>query len=229
MKSFVRSPGVQRALASLCAGYLNLVYKTLRWERVEQERAESVWALKGKSGAILCFWHARIPLSPNTWRPKDGGQEMRALISKSSDGEFITLTVEKLGFPAIRGSRKREDSVGEKGGQEAFREMSRWVRSGNAIAVTPDGPAGPAQQMGDGAPSLARLTGAPVLFVGVACNPCIRFKSWDQTVLPLPFAKAAMVWDGPVKVGRDADIPALAKEWTQRLTAVTDRAEAMVK
>ena len=59
--------------------------------------------------------------------------------------------------------------------------------------------------MQKGAIALARVSGAPVLFVGVAVNPCIRLKTWDRTIIPLPFAKAAMVWDGPVQAGRDDD------------------------
>lgn len=229
MKRFWRRPGVQRALSSFFSGYLKFVYSTLRWTREGHGLAQGVWARNGETGAILCFWHARIPLSPCSWELQSGAQDMRALISKSSDGEFITQTMENIGFPAIRGSRKRSDSIGEKGGSEAFREMLRWVKGGGGVAVTPDGPAGPAQVMGEGVPSLAKLTGAPVLLVGLACKPCIRFNSWDQTIFPLPFGRAAMVWDGPFTVGRDADLPALAQDWGARLTAVTDRAEALLR
>lgn len=228
-KKFLKRPAVQRAMSATFSGYLKLVYFTQRWKRVGQERADGVWARKGESGAILCLWHARIPLSAPTWRLKKGAQDMRALISKSADGEFIAQVMDDLGFPAIRGSRQREDSVGDKGGAEAFRDMIRWVKGGGAVAITPDGPKGPAQQMGEGAASLARLTGAPVLLVGIACNPCIRFKSWDQTVFPLPFGTAAMVWDGPFEVGRDADLAAVTRDWEARLIAVTEQAEALVK
>ena len=83
--------------------------------------------------------------------------------------------------------------------------------------------------MGDGTPTLAKITGAPVLLVGIACRPCIRAPSWDSTVLPLPFARAAMVWDGPFTAEREADPIELARDWQQRLTAVTERAEALLR
>ncbi len=79
-----------------------------------------------------------------------------------------------------------------------------------------------------GTPTLARMTGAPVLFVGLASKPCIRIGSWDRTVIPLPFSKGAMVWDGPVRAGREDDLEALNTEWAGRLSAVTRRAEAML-
>jgi hypothetical protein len=123
---------------------------------------------------------------------------MRALISRSNDGEFIARTVEKLGFPSIRGSSaKKTDLAKNKHGEQAFRDMVQWVRDGGGVAITPDGPRGPAEHMEKGTPSLARITGAPVIFVGLAAKPCIRLGSWDNTMIPLPFAKAAMVWDGP--------------------------------
>jgi lysophospholipid acyltransferase (LPLAT)-like uncharacterized protein len=228
-KSFLRRPAVQQGLSSFFSGYLKFVYSTLRWTREGHEAAQAVWAKNGETGAILCFWHARIPLSPCSWELESGAQDMRALISRSADGEFIALTMEKIGFPSIRGSRKRVDSIGEKGGSEAFRDMIKWVKGGGGVAVTPDGPAGPAQLMGEGVPSLARLTGAPVLLVGLACRPVIRFPSWDKTILPLPFTRAAMVWDGPFNAPRDADLAALAVDWGARLTAVTDRAEALLQ
>lgn len=76
---------------------------------------------------------------------------------------------------------------------------------------------------------LAKLTGAPVLMVGLACRPCIRLPSWDSTVLPLPFGRAAMVWDGPLVAATDTDSDMVAADWTARLNAVTDRAEALLK
>lgn len=228
MKQLVRAEVVQKTLAALFSGYLKFVYATLRWTREGDERPVHVWKTGG--GAILCFWHSRIPLSPCSWELKRGAQDMRALISRSADGEFIALTMEKIGFPAIRGSRKKlSNPTKEKGGSEALREMVRWVKGGGGVAITPDGPKGPANVMGEGTPVLAKLTGAPVLMVGLACKPCLRLPSWDRTVLPLPFGRAAMVWDGPVTLDKDADNAAIAAEWTERLNAVTERAEVLLR
>ena len=223
----LRSPFVVRLLAAVLAAYLRLVYATIRWTREGQDEAEGVW--KAGGGAILCFWHARIPIALPTW-PNDGKrQQIHALISQSADGEFIARAVEHIGFPAIRGSsKKKNDLAKNKGGEQAFREMLRWVKAGNAIAITPDGPRGPAQTMEKGTPVLAQITGAPVLMVGLAAKPCLRLGTWDRTVIPLPFSRGAMVWEGPIRVGRDEDSEALAADWARRLTALTDRAEALL-
>lgn len=229
----LRSPFVIWLLSSIFAGYSKLVFATLRMTVEGADKAEAVWA-RGREegvGAILCFWHSRIPMSPLTW-PQDLArrQDMRALISRSNDGEFIARTVEKLGFPAIRGSSaKKTDLAKNKHGEQAFRDMVKWVKDGGGIAITPDGPRGPAEHMEKGTPSLARITGAPVIFVGLAAQPCIRLGSWDQTMIPLPFAKAAMVWDAPTGAGRGEDPGQLVEEWAARLSAVTRRAEQLVQ
>lgn len=226
MKQLVRASWVQRTLAAVFSAYLRLCKATLRWSHEEQQRVEAIWAQGG--GVIVCLWHENIPLSPFAWEYREGIQEMRALISRSADGEFIAQTMERLGVPAVRGSRKKlSNPTKEKGGGEALREMAGWVKSGGAIAITPDGPKGPARIMGEGAPLLAKLTRAPVLLLGISCSPCFRLPSWDRSLFPLPFGKGAIVWDGPFHLTRDDDAETIAADWTQKLNLVTARAEAM--
>lgn len=233
MKKLFRSQGVQQVLALIFAGWLRLCFATMRWTREGQETAEGVWAAHragDPAGAILCFWHGRIPLSPVSW-PQAPGQrhDMRALISRSADGEFIALAMQSIGFPAIRGSSKKKSDPGKnKHGEQAFRDMIRWVKDGGGIAITPDGPRGPHEVMQAGTPALARVTGAPVLLVGLACKPALRLGSWDAAMIPLPFGRAAMVWDGPLRAAREDDPEALAAEWGPRLSAVTRRAEELL-
>ena len=225
----LRNPVVVAVLSAIFAAYLRFVFATLRWTREGQEHADAVAAERGEKGVIICFWHARIPLSPAAWKQGPDRQPVRALISHSSDGEFIARAVGHIGFPAIRGSsKKKSDPAKNKGGEQAFRDMIKWVMDRGGVAVTPDGPRGPAEVLQRGVSSLARFTGAPVLMLGLACRPCLRLGTWDGTVLPLPFGRAAIVWDGPFEATRKADPEALAAEWGRRLTAVTERAEALL-
>ncbi len=226
MKHLFRSRAMQAALAAILSAYLKLVLATLRWTRENESRAEAAWA--SKSGVIVCFWHSRISLSPACW-PLGKAQEPRALISLSPDGVFIAEAMRRLGFPAIRGSsRKETDPTNDKGGGAAFREVLKWIRGGGGVAITPDGPRGPAERMAEGAPLLGKLSGAPILFVGLAARPCVTLNSWDRAVIPLPFARGAIVWDGLDGVDRRADAAALGEDWTERLSAVTRRAEALL-
>jgi lysophospholipid acyltransferase (LPLAT)-like uncharacterized protein len=224
MKTLFRAAWVQSTLAFLLAAYLRATLVTIRWRHEGRERAEAIWDAKGP--VLVCFWHSRIPLSPACW-PLGRAQEPRAVISLSPDGEFIAKAMERIGFPAIRGSsRKDSDPSKDKRGAGATRDILRWLKDGNGVAITPDGPRGPAEDMKEGPPMLARLSKAPVLLVGLASKPCLRLGSWDKAMIPLPFTRGVIVWDGPLGASAADDLEALRMDWTQRLSAVTRRAEA---
>jgi lysophospholipid acyltransferase (LPLAT)-like uncharacterized protein len=224
VKSLLRSDAVIGAAGALVAAYLRFAYATTRWTHVDREKAK---ALDDGGPVILCLWHCLVPIAPVVW-PKAHADRLRILISQSTDGELIARTMAGIGLGAIRGSsQKRSDPAKTKGGVAAFREMAKWVRNGGSIAITPDGPRGPAQVMADGAPVLARFTKAPVIMVGVASRPCIRLNTWDGTVFPVPFAKGVVVWDGPFLAEEEEDNAVLAAAWGERLTAVLERAESI--
>lgn len=230
MKRLFRAPAVQAALAAVFAAYLRFALGAIRWRSENAQAAEAVWDAGG--GVLVCFWHGRIALSPACW-PLGRAQEPRALISLSPDGQFIAGAVERLGFPAIRGSAAaRPQRARDKGGVAAFRDVLRWLARGGGVAVTPDGPRGPNEEMAAGVPLLAKASGAPVLLVGLACRPCLRLGSWDSAMLPLPFGRGAIVWAEAAPPGRDADeatLSAVRADWATRLSEATRQAEAMVQ
>lgn len=219
----LRSPVIQSVLAWSLARWMQFCFATIRWTRENEAVAERVWA---QGGGVLCvFWHSRIGLSPSCW-PLDRAQPAKALISLSADGEFIAKAVARQGFPAVRGSSANKDKTDRaKGGSQALRDGLKQLKVG-ALAITPDGPRGPAGVMAEGAPLLAKLSGAPVLFIGMSCNPAIRLNSWDRAVLPLPFGKGAIVWDR-ADYPADAALGDVVPEWTARLNAVEARADAI--
>jgi X-X-X-Leu-X-X-Gly heptad repeat protein len=134
--------------------------------------------------------------------------------------------VARLGIPAVRGSSSNKDKADKaKGGSQALRDGLKQLKTG-ALALTPDGPRGPARQMAEGLPLLAKLSGAPTLLIGLSCNPAIRLNSWDRGLLPLPFGKGAIVWDR-VDYPQGEDVAEVAAAWTERLTAVEARADAI--
>ena len=219
----LRNPVVQRLAAALLAGYLRLTFRTLRWRWIGREHAEAVWS--GGRGALVCFWHGRLTLAPACW-PSPPAPEPRILVSLSADGEFIARAMQRIGFPAIRGSAgKKSDPAKAKGGAAAFRDVVRFIRGGGGVAITPDGPRGPAQQMGEGPPLLARVSGAPTLLVGLACRPALRLRSWDRAMLPLPFGRAVIAYDPPIPPPEGEPAEA-GRAWAAQLTALTERAEA---
>ncbi|HTK36639.1 MAG TPA: lysophospholipid acyltransferase family protein [Caulobacteraceae bacterium] len=233
MKRLIRSRAAQALLGLVLAAYLKPTLASIRWRHVGRDKAEGLWNRGGP--AIACFWHSRIALSPACWpmdRVRAGtAQDPRALISLSADGAFIAAAMARLGFPAIRGSStKTWDKAKAKGGAAAFREALRWLKGGGGVAITPDGPRGPAEHMAEGAPLLAKLSGAPVLLVGLACAPGLRLNTWDRAVLPRPFGRGVIIWAGPFWVAADADreaVEAARAEWEAALSRITAEAETL--
>lgn len=219
----LRNPVVQTMLAWTLAQWMRFCFATIRWSHENEAAAEAVWA---KGGGVLCaFWHSRIGLSPACW-PLGRAQPAKALISLSADGEFIAKAVARQGFPAVRGSSANKDKAAQsKGGTQALRAGLKQLKVG-ALAITPDGPRGPARQMAEGLPLLAKLSGVPTLFIGLSCSPAIRLNSWDSAILPLPFARGAIVWD-VADYPAGAPLSEVAADWTARLNAVEARADAL--
>lgn len=205
LKSFFNSAPVQAFIAALLAGWMSLVSATTRWEIRGGEHADAI--RQSGQGLILCVWHGRFLMAIRAW-PK-GAQPRAILISKSREGDVVARVARHHDTQAMRGSSHNKKKTKEKGGLGAFREMTRWIKNGGCMALTPDGPRGPRMRCAPGATTLARITGAPMLGVGWSTSNAILFKSWDRFVLPLPFGKGVMQYTAPLYVPRDADDAAL--------------------
>ena len=123
---------------------------TWRWHEVGREHL-SPSALGGRQ-PIVAFWHGRILASILYHRDK----RMVALVSENFDGEWITRVIRRFGFRTARGSTTR-------GGARALVQLRRDLDLGLPVAVTVDGPVGPAREAQPGAVWLAGATGHPVV------------------------------------------------------------------
>ena len=167
---------------------------------------------------IYTLWHGR--LLPLTFLHRQ--QNIATLISQSADGEYIARVVERWGYQAIRGSSSR-------GGGAALREMVKLARQGRSMAITPDGPRGPRQQLKPGVLTLAQLTGQPILPMSASATSAWWVDArWDLFLVPKPFATVFVRYGEPVQVPRGADeaelarIGAAVEATLNRLTAETD-------
>ena len=80
--------------------------------------------------------------------------------------------------------------------------------------------------------SLARITGAPILPLAFSAYPAWRLRSWDEFLIPKPFARGAVCFGPPLLVPPRADRSqqeALRKELEVQLSQVTWRADALVR
>ncbi len=228
MKALLRAAPVQTVLGFILGGYLWMVLHTIRWRRINREAPDV--QLKTPGGVLAAFWHGRIAAAIAARPVTLPHRPARLLISLSPDGEFIAKAMAWQGLPSFRGSsRKTRDPKRINSGGAAYRQSLDWLRQGGVLILTPDGPRGPAEQMAEGVVRMAVRTGAPLFLMGFAARPAIRLNTWDSMILPVPFGRGVLVFDGPLHAPRDADeaaIEALRRDWAARLTRANLDAEA---
>ena len=171
----------ERTLAFLGAMILRLLFLTIRL-RLDDRSGLSKNAFEAP--AILCFWHNRIlgiTLSFLRAYPKRKRAGVTVLTSPSSDGEILARVVGALGMGSVRGSSSRR-------GSRALLELVRIIRNGGDMAITPDGPRGPRYNLGPGVILLAQTTGASIIPSHASFSWCLRLKTWDGFIIPLPFS-----------------------------------------
>jgi lysophospholipid acyltransferase (LPLAT)-like uncharacterized protein len=162
-------------------------------DRMRRERRPIVFAL----------WHG--DMLPLLYQHR--GEGVAVLISEHRDGELIARVAESLGFRTVRGSTTR-------GASRALVGLTRELRDGHDIAVTPDGPRGPARSFAPGALIAAQRGRAAVIAVGLAANRAWRLSSWDRFVIPKPFSRVRIAYSDPVLL--DAANPRAAAQETSR-------------
>ena len=138
---------------------------------------------------IFSLWHGQ--LLPLIWHHR--GQHVAILVSEHRDGELIARIARSIGYRLIRGSTTR-------GGGRALLALVRTLETGTEVAVTPDGPRGPAFEFAPGALVAAHRTGAPLLPIAAHADRAWRLSSWDGFIIPKPFARVTVAYGAPVRV-----------------------------
>lgn len=224
-KRVVKSEALLRLGAWALAAYLGVCARTTRW----QLEGEAHLAEAAQGGPlVLACWHECLPLMPALWlraRRMNPARRATVLVSRHRDGRFIGAILQRFGLEVAHGSSARAGRA-DKGGASALRSLLQLLAQGQAVALTPDGPRGPARQAAGGLAALAALSGAPVLITAAHMRPMKRLRSWDRMMLPVPFGRGALVCLAPVLVAREAaeaSLPGLQAA----LDAAAARAEAL--
>jgi len=87
-----------------------------------------------------------------------------------------------------------------RGGARAFLQLLQLLAAGRHVCITPDGPKGPARQVKPGVVHLAQRSGCAVVPMGLALTRRRRLRSWDRSVLPLPFGRVVLTLGAPLRV-----------------------------
>lgn len=160
---------------------LRLLGSSWRATEIHFERAERVH----ESGrpVVFAFWHGVLLPLEYICR----GRSIQVLSSLHRDGEISARLMTALGYGVVRGSSTRGSARG------LLRMLARAVE-GLDLAVTPDGPRGPAKRVKRGVFYLAEKSGGTLIPVGVGAARAKRMSSWDSFMVPLPFSRVAVVY-----------------------------------
>jgi lysophospholipid acyltransferase (LPLAT)-like uncharacterized protein len=174
-------------------GYAALWILGRTW-RVRYTNAELLHAEHSRSGpVILALWHGQI--LPILWAIQY--RHMAVMVSEHSDGEIIARVCAALGLRLVRGSTSR-------GAARALLGAAKEVDAGLDLAITPDGPRGPARSVAPGALVIAQRTGAPVMPMAAAAGRFWRLNSWDGFMIPKPFTRVTITYGAPIRIDSDA-------------------------
>ncbi|MEO0982145.1 MAG: DUF374 domain-containing protein [Pseudomonadota bacterium] len=230
MKRFLRSGPVSAALGGLIWLYMALCARTIRWRVEGRDPAKALWAEGGP--IIVTAWHSQILLLPSGWsrhmRRWPGRRAASAMmISLSAEGEPVARAIKHLGLESIRGSAASKRKRKDKGGAAAVAAALATLRRGGAVCVTPDGPRGPAREAAAGPALIARRADATLLPYALACRPAWRLNTWDRFVIPVPFARGAIVFGDSVRATGEIDTETVRAGLQRNLDAANQCAEAL--
>jgi len=166
---------------------LQLWARTLRYEIDDRAGIVGKPITENYIGAL---WHNRLLIFPLVLQRFFPQRHGAALISASRDGDLLADAVQRFGYDVIRGSSSRM-------GATAILQLTQVLASGRDVVITPDGPRGPAYELGPGIIFLAQKSGAPVLPINLEYSRCWRLGSWDRFILPRPFAKVRVLISEP--------------------------------
>lgn len=202
-------------LSSAIYAVARTIGRSLRIEAIGWESVKDL-----PVGRIYTGWHGRSFIPANFF--KDRG--VWCIISHSRDGEMQTRIFSRFGFQIIRGSTGR-------GGERALVESIRVLRKGDEMAITPDGPRGPAGVVQGGVLLMAKKTGAALVPVGSSARRAWYAPTWDRYMIAKPFSRAVFVFGDPIYVPADVtdeQIEEIRLQLQEAINAAQSQADAHV-
>lgn len=200
-----------RGLAWLFALLVKLIAATYR---VRIDAPETLLRQLETQPVVGAIWHNRL-LFIAAFIPKRIRSRYAVLISRSRDGEYVSIFIRFFGLAVVRGSSS-------KGGTTALLELIRAVQNGSSVVLTVDGPRGPRYTVHPGAAAIATHCHVPLLPVAVNAPRKWQLRSWDQLQIPAPFSKVTLAFGQPFTPDPDATPQDTSDELRRRLLAITE-------
>ncbi|HEX6575339.1 MAG TPA: lysophospholipid acyltransferase family protein [Gemmatimonadaceae bacterium] len=161
--------------------------KTWRYHTVGEETPQRLRT--AHQPILFTLWHGQM--LPLLWYHRNQG--VAVLVSEHSDGEIIARILEWMGYALIRGSTSR-------GAGRALIGLTKTLRDGNDVAITPDGPRGPRHKFAQGAVVAANRAQVPIVPTVAHVDRSWQLSSWDGFIIPKPFARITIAYGPATRV-----------------------------
>ncbi|MFI3291873.1 MAG: DUF374 domain-containing protein [Opitutales bacterium] len=162
----------------LIATFVNILLYTLRI-RYDEETKKAV--SKGGASSFM-IWHNRLLITARLKSKFRRNIPMCGLVSASKDGAYLSGIFKYFKIDTIRGSSSRRGAL-------AIIKILQLLKEGKCVTVTPDGPRGPKYEFKGATLSVAKKTNSMVVFMRAYPERFIKFRSWDDFIIPMPFSK----------------------------------------
>ncbi len=167
--------------------YIKFVYFTSRKKYIYESK-DLKKQLQNKQ-IIYAFWHGRLALGPY-YRNEI---KVNVVISEHADGKLIAEVMRIFNMNIVSGSSTKNAFA-------AYKGILQALNKGESVAITPDGPRGPAQKIEhSNIIKISQKNKIPILPVCFSAKKMKRLRSWDKFCMPMPFNKLYFYFGDLVK------------------------------
>lgn len=201
---------------TLIPAFLNCVKWV--WQRHPVQVHPATQALlEAGQPVVFMVWHGQMYTLLHRFWQQQLNTIPSILISQSRDGDFMTVTAGKIGFPhTIRGAHGR-------GGAKAAMAMLTHLQTPHqSIVCLVDGPRGPRHVVKEGIIQLAKKTKVPLIPVTGWVSTilfCLN-RSWDKFQIPWLFGRVTLCVGAPIWV-EEASTQAVTEQFNHYCETVT--------
>ena len=213
-RTLLNNRGLTWLVGSLLNAYGQLFLITSRL-RIEADPEVERLVREQRVPVIYALWHSHVFFVPlfRTYERR----AVSVLLSAHRDAQIVGVAARLRGIRLVFGSSTR-------GGAKAYLQLLTVLQSGESVVMTPDGPKGPAERVKSGVIRLAQQSGCAIVPVALASSRLHRLKSWDRSLLPLPFSKAVFELGAPLYCPDEALLEPLQQQLEDAIQATVARA-----
>ncbi|MBM79998.1 MAG: hypothetical protein CMJ78_05325 [Planctomycetaceae bacterium] len=186
----IRSPLIIKPAAWIVVTFLKAIFGSLK-NHFHVAEGTNPYDPDTTEKFLYCIWHDEF-LVPSF----AGKSKVAALVSRHSDGSFLSSAFECVDIKPVRGSTSR-------GGAEAIRQLLDSVDDRH-ICITPDGPRGPRHELKQGIIYIASKSGRRIVPSAYVSEREWRIKgNWTDQMIPKPFSNLHLFTGEPIAVPPD--------------------------